>query len=170
MIKKIKFLPVIILATMYLVGFLFAFSGDLITQIQTIRQHNQVNKKNNIETISLSLSKWNDLDDKHEIKIKKHYFDVVSHSIVGSNVILKVVKDHFESEMRVAFSQVFNKNNFPNRDKKKTKILSNQITSEFTSNWFAKNDYPLFQTKNFKSNFDLKTNSFIFLIQKPPCV
>ena len=45
MIKKIKFLPVIILATMYLVGFIFAFSGDLITQIQTIRQHNQVNKR-----------------------------------------------------------------------------------------------------------------------------
>ena len=93
MIKKIIFLPFIILATLYLVGFLFAFSGDLILQIQIVRHHNQINKKKLVENISLSLSQWNDLDDQHEIKIK-----------------------------------------------------------------------------NFKSSYDLKTISFIFLLQKPRCI
>ena len=170
MIKKIKFLPVIILATIYLVGFLFAFSGDLITQIQTIRQHNQINKKNHLETISLSLSQWNDLDDKHEIKIDKVYYDVVSHSIVGSNVILKVVKDHFESEIRVFFAQVFHKNKLPNSEKKKVNFLTSQIIVDSQSIYNAKKGFEEILIKNFKSNFDLKTNSFIFLIQKPPCV
>lgn len=170
MIKKIKFLPVIILATIYLVGFVFAFSGDLITQIQTIRQHNQINKKNHLETISLSLSQWNDLDDKHEIKIDKVYYDVVSHSIVGSNVILKVVKDHFESEIRVFFAQVFHKNKLPNSEKKKVNFLTSQIIVDSQSIYNAKKGFEEILIKNFKSNFDLKTNSFIFLLQKPPCV
>ena len=93
MVNKIKLLPSIILATFCLVGFLFAFSGNLILQIQTARHHNQINKKKLIENISLSLSQWNDLDDQHEIKIK-----------------------------------------------------------------------------NFKSSYDLKTISFIFLLQKPRCI
>jgi hypothetical protein len=170
MIKKIKFLPVIILATMYLVGFVFAFSGDLIQQIQTVRQHKQVNKKNNIETISLSLSQWSNLSDKHEIKIDKVYYDVVSHSIVGSNIILKVVKDHFESEIRVFFAQVFHKNKLPNSEKKKVNFLTSQIAVDSQSIYNAKKGFEEILVKNFKSNFDLKTNSFIFLIQKPPCV
>lgn len=70
MVNKIIFLPFIILATLYLVGFLFAFSGDLILQIQIVKHHNQINKKKLVENISLSLSQWNDLDDQHEIKIK----------------------------------------------------------------------------------------------------
>ena len=93
MVYKIKLLPSIILSTMYLVGFLFAFSIDLILQIQTARHYNQINKKKLVENISLSLSQWNDLDDQHEIKIK-----------------------------------------------------------------------------NFKSTYDLKTISFIFLFQKPRCI
>jgi len=170
MLKKIKFLPSIILATLYLLGFLFAFSGDLIQQIQTVRQYNQVNNKNNIETISLSLSQWNDLDDKHEIKIKKHYFDVVSHSIVGGNVILKVVEDHLESEIRVFFAQVFHKNKLPNSEKKKVNFLTSQITVDSQSIYNATKGFEEILINNFRSNFDVETNSFIFLIQKPPCV
>jgi hypothetical protein len=93
MVYKNKLLPSIILSTMYLVGFLFAFSGDLILQIETARHHNQINKKKLVENISLSLSQRNDLNDQLEIKIK-----------------------------------------------------------------------------NFKSNYDLKTISFIFLLQKPRCI
>lgn len=170
MVKKIKFFRVLIITAMYLVGFLFAFSGDLIQQIQTVRQHNQINKKNLIENISLSLPQWNHLNDKHEIKLDNIYYDVVSHSISGQNVILKAVKDHFESEMRVVFSQVFSKNKLPNSQKKKINFFSGQILVKSQLNSNFKKGFEAILIKNFKSNFDLKTNSFIFLPQKPPCI
>lgn len=170
MVKKIKFFRVLIVTAMYLVGFLFAFTGDLIQQIQTVRQHNQINKKNLIENISLSLSQWNCLEDKHEIKIDNIYYDVVSRSIVGQNVILKVIKDHFESKIRVVFAQVFNKSKLPNSEKKKINFYSSQIVFESQLNLNFKKGFEAILIKNFKSNFDLKTNAFIFLPQKPPCI
>lgn len=170
MFRKIKFFRVLFFTAMYLVGFLFAFSGDLIQQIQTLRLHHQINKKNLVENISFTLSQWNDLDDKHEIKIDDIYYDVVSYSINGENVILKVVKDHFESELRVVLSQVFNKNKLPNSDKKKINFFSSQIALELQLNLNFKNGFEEMLNKNFKFNFDSKTSSFIFIPQKPPCI
>ena len=169
MFKKIKFLPTLI-AAIYLFGFLFAFSGDLIIQIQTVRHHNQIKETNCFETISLSLSQWNTLNDKHEIKLDNIYYDVVSHSISGQNVILRAVKDHFESEIRIVFSQIFSKNKIPSSNKKKINNFFSQILFEFTTKLKIIDFFDIVLIKKFKSNFDLKTITFIYLPQKPPCI
>ena len=169
MFKKIKFLPTLV-AAIYLVGFLFTFYGGLVQQIQTVRHHNQIRKTNHFETISLSLSHWNTLIDKHEIKLNDVYYDVISHSVSGQNVILKAVKDHFESEIRVVFSQVFSKNKLPNSGKKKINIFFNQIIFVSPAKLKTENLFNVILIKKFKSNFDLKTIAFIFLPQKPPCI
>jgi hypothetical protein len=155
---------------MYLVGFLFAFSGDLLTQIQLVRQHNQIQKTNHIVTISLLSKQWNAMGDQHEIKCNGAYYDVVSHSRSGKTVTIKAVKDHFENEMRIVLSQIFNKSKNPKSEKKKTNFTSHQILTETKSTGFEINLFPSVCEENFKSNFDLKINSFIYLPQKPPCI
>jgi hypothetical protein len=155
---------------MYLVGLLFAFSGDLVQQIQTVRHQNQINKINQIEIISISLSQWNEFENKHEIKLEDIFYDVVAHSITSQKVTLKVVKDHFENEVRVVFSQVFNKSKYPTSDKKKSTTSLQQIVCETKSNWVKKNIFTSMLVENFNSKFELKTNSYIYLPQKPPCI
>ena len=159
-----------LVATMYLVGLLFALSGDLVLQIQSIRYQNQIKNVNHIETISISLSQWNSIVNLREIKLNNVYYDVISHSISGQKVTFKAVKDHFENEIRVVVSQVFNKTKFPKSDKKKTNFIPLQIVFENKLNWFQKKVFTSILIENFKSNFDLKTNAFIYLPQKPPCI
>lgn len=170
MTKRNQLLSILFVATMYLVGLLFAFSGDLFQQIQTTRHQNQINKINQIELISISLSQWNEFENKHEIKLKDIFYDVVAHSISEQKVTLKVVKDHSENEIRVVFSQVFNKCKCPTSDKKKSNSSIHQIVFEPKSNWFNKSIFTSILIENFKSNFDLKTNAYVYLPQKPPCI
>lgn len=170
MTKKNHFFSILLVTTLYLVGFLIAFCGDLVQQIQTVRHQNQINKINQIEIISISLSQWNQFDNKHEIELDDIFYDVVAHSISGQKVTLKVVKDHFENEVRVVFSQIFNKSKYPTSDKKKSTFSLQQIVCETKPNWLNNNTFASMLVENFKSNFDLKTNSYIYLPQKPPCI
>lgn len=170
MTKKNQFFSILFVTTLYLVGFLFAFCGDLVQQIQTVRHQNQINKINQIELISISISQWNQFDNKHEIKLKDIFYDVVAHSISGQKVTLKVVKDHYENEVRVVFSQVFNKGKCPTSDKKKSTSSIHQIVCETKPNCLNNSNFASMLVENYKSKFDLKTNSYIYLPQKPPCI
>ena len=118
MFKKIKYISILSIALFYILQLCIIFSGALIENIQQIRYQNQIAKTHISEEKILTLREWNTLDNKKEIKIHGTYYDVIDIKITPSKVILKVVKDDFESELRISMQRLFNTKNLTSTDKK----------------------------------------------------
>ncbi len=147
---------------------IFAFSGNLIYQIQVVRHQNQIEKSFNSEILEFSLLEWNKFSDLNEIKFQNNYYDVISFQKINTKIFTKVVKDDFENENRILISKIFKKSKSPLSEKKKSNIFSKHI---FLKNEFIFLNIFFFLTKLQIKNGILssKTSNFINLQEKPPC-
>ena len=147
---------------------ILVFSGDLITQIQDFRHQNQIEKINQSETIAFSETEWNNFNNADEIKFQNNYYDVISIKKSYNKIIAKVVKDDFESEIRIGISKIF-KNKKPISHKKKTNSISKHLISkaDFLKNKDSKIHQKLIQKSD--GLIHLKTSNFINFQEKPPC-
>lgn len=168
MILKNKNKTLFILISIYCIGVLLSFSGDLIQQIQDVRYQNQIEKTKKREVLVFSTKEWKYFKNQKEINYKNNFYDVVSHQEVNSKIIATVVKDKFENETRVVISQIFNKHKTPFSEKKKPSSISEHIAQVYPKIAF-KPEFLNYKPSNFDVNFDLKIKSFINLLQKPPC-
>lgn len=169
MYKKIKKPAILLILSVYIIGMILAFSGDLIQHIQNIRYQNQIKKIANTETLEFTQSEWNKFSDKHEIQFQNHYYDVISFQQKKTIITAKVVKDSSENKSRVTFVTFLKTNKTPISEKKKSTSFSKHVLSE--NNFFCDNK-PNFRfeiLQNFDGLFSSKTKSFIYLQDKPPC-
>jgi len=169
MLEKLKKISIFVVISIYILGIFITFSGDLIQQLQIIRHQNQIQKNNKKESIVFTLKEWNHYLDISEIKYKNNFYDVVSIKKSNSNIIVNVVKDDFENKLRITFLQLLNKHKIPLSEKKKAISFSKHfIVSE---NKVAPSILVLniIKLQNYDTNHNLKTNSYIKLLQKPPC-
>jgi hypothetical protein len=168
-LKKIKHTAIFAIVTLYVLQLCFVFSGTLIENFQHIRHQNQVSKLLLSETKEISMSNWNNFDNKKEIKINNRFYDVASFKIINKKVILKVVADNLENTIRISFESLFHKS-------KKTE--SNQKKSFNSFNFIAivhnidnqKIEQP---TEIFSSNIFFmviqNTRNTVLNLDKPPC-
>lgn len=145
------------------------FSGALISNIQAYRYQSQISKIESATQLSLPIATWNRFDNKKEIELNGDYYDVISIEKKASNVVLKVVKDDFESEFRLAMHTVFDNKAVTNDDDKKSfncydnpTIIEKQIAN-----------YDVFfcegNTNCHGLLIDGKTQNTIVTLYKPPC-
>ena len=169
MFQKNRIFAVFLILSIYVFGTILSFTGDFIQHIQVVRHQNQIEKIAKAQTIEFSFSQWEKFTDTKEIKIENDFYDVVSFRKSNSKIIAKVVKDNFENEIRITFSQIFNKHKLPASGKKKSSPIAKHFNIKLNENF--KNSVVLFSKK--ASNFDYlinsKINSFIDLPLKPPC-
>lgn len=168
-LKKIKYPAVIILISMYVIGIVMTFSGDLILQIQSIRYQNQIERNANLEFLEFSEKQWANFENDKEIKYKNQYFDVIWFRKLDSKIIAKVVKDSFESETRVTIVELLKKNKPPISENKKSNTFYKHLISE--NKFYVRNKLVFLevQLQNFDKKSSSKTKSFIYLQDKPPC-
>lgn len=169
MLKKIKYISILSIAAIYILHVCFSFSGILIENIQQVRYENQVSKNFMKLQKEFSFTDWQLLDNKKEIEINNVFYDVISVEKVGQRVMVKVVKDSFESEFRVLFQNVFNKKDTANSSKKKIfkpyslKVVLNEVKTNSISvltHYFYKPNFPF---------LNIKTAKIIKAIHRPPC-
>ena len=166
--KNIKNLAIYAVISVYIIGIVLSFSGNLINQIQVTRQKIQIEKIFNAEILEFSLTEWDNFEDFDEIKFRNKYYDVVSFQKINNRIFAKAVKDDFENEFRVSFLKVFNKHQSPFSKIKKTNFFCNHLLC-FT-------DFKIVGNSNFKLDFipynkyflAFKTSSFINFLEKPP--
>lgn len=168
MILKNKNKGLFIIISIYCIGLLFSFSGDLIQKIQAVRYQNQIDKTKKREVLVFSTKEWESYNNVKEIKYKNNFYDVISYQVINSKISATVVKDKFENETRVVISQIFNKHKIPFSEKKKSSSFSEHIAQEFQI-ITSKPEFLNYKPSNFDAYFDLKIKSFINPLQKPPC-
>ncbi|MCG9794030.1 hypothetical protein [Flavobacterium algicola] len=125
MLQKIKQTSIVLTTLFYLVQFSLSFSGGTIDCVQQARHQNQISKINSITHKTILLTEWKQLNNKKEIKINQDYFDIHSFSIVSNYVVLKVVKDDFESDIIVGLQNLFLKAG--STSKKQSKVIKGII-------------------------------------------
>lgn len=148
---------------------MISLSGDLVLQIQTVRHQNQIEKIKNAQTLEFSIKEWNSFSDNKEIKFQNNYYDVISFQEIDSKIIVKVIKDQFESEFRVCFSKIFNKSKFPFSDKKKSNFFSKHLLSKKEYIILSHLDFLNDKLRENDSFLDSKTSTFLNFQEKPPC-
>lgn len=169
MLKKIKYISITTIALFYILQLSIVFSGSLIENIQHIRHQNQVSKIHLTAEKTIPLKVWNNFDDKKEIKINAIYYDVVSFKILSDSVVIKVVKDNFESELRISMQRLFDNKSLPSTDKKKCFNFYNYLSiietqkKEYTAFLISIGSNPI------KFFLQGKTNNIISTIYRPPC-
>ena len=159
---------VYIIISIYCIGLLLSYSGDLIQQLQSIRYYNQIEKTKKSEVLVFSIQEWKSFKGEKEIKYKNDFYDVISYQAIKSKIIAIVVKDRFENETRVTISRIFNKHKIPFSEKKGSNTFSVHITQEFQI-IASKPEFLNYKPSNFDAFFDLKIKSFTNPLQKPPC-
>lgn len=169
MFKKLKYISILSIALFYILHLCILFSGALIENIQQIRHQNQIAKTHIAEQKILTIEEWNTIDNEKEIKIHGIYYDVINFKVTPYKVIVKVVKDDFESELRISMQRLFNNKSLPSTDKKKCFDFYNYLSTIEKQ----KNESPSFLSSietNPNSFFIQKeTNTFISSIYRPPC-
>lgn len=167
--NKTKSIAIIAITTFYVMQLCIVFLGTLIDNIQQVRHQNQISKTLLTQRREFSLLEWQKLDNKKEFEINDIYYDVVSFKITSDNVIVTVVEDNLESELRITLQNLFNKENNLRPSKKKSFNSYNYLTTieekndefiSFPSESFSKST-PLF--------FSGKTIKIIQNIYRPPC-
>ena len=118
--RKIKYIAIVTIATSYVLQLCFVFSGTLIENFQEIRHQNQISKLHLSETKKISIDNWNNFDNKKEIKINGIFYDVASFKFVNKIVIVHVVADNFENQMRINFESLFHKSKKTDSNQKKS--------------------------------------------------
>ena len=146
----------------------FTFSGNLLNQIQVVRQQNQIEKIASSEILEFSLNEWNNFSSLNEIKFQNNYYDIISFEKINSKIVAKVVKDDFENEVRITFLKVFNKHQSPLSHKKKTNSFSNYLPCDFASNNFEKINFNADLIQHKSQYLLLRTSNFINFLEKPP--
>ena len=169
MLRKIKQTSIVLITLFYLVQFSLSFSGSIIDWVQEIRHQNQISKINAITQKTISLKDWKQLNNKKEIKINQHYFDIHSYTIVLDKVVLSVVQDDFESEVLVGLQNLFLKTGLSS--KKHSKALKG-IPFFATIQPFEKIKLKFISLFN-KRGVDAircigETQNIVFLIDRPP--
>ena len=169
MLQKNRIFAVFLILSIYIFGLLLSFTGDFIQHFQAVRHQNQIEKIELATTLEFSFNDWKKFKDSKEIHFQYDFYDVISINKTANKIIAKVVKDDFENEIRVAFSQIFTKHKLPISEKKKTDSFAKHLNIKLLEN--LKNVTTVFSKKT--SNFDyllhLKINSYIDLPLKPPC-
>ncbi len=167
--KKIKNLAIFFIISIYAIGLVLTFSGDLLNQIQVVRHKNQIEKIANAEILEFSLKDWNNFSESNEINFQNNYYDIVSFEKINSRIIAKVVKDDFENEICVSLAKIFNKSKLPYSKSKKSNSFSKHIPSN--KEYIA--EYILIisskKQKNLNEVLTSKTSNFINFQEKPPC-
>ncbi len=169
MYKKIKNPAIFLILSVYVIGMILAFSGDLIQHIQNIRYRNQIEKIANAETLEFSKTEWNNFSGNHEIHFQNHYYDVISFEQNNKKITAKVVKDSSENKTRVTFVELLKKNKTPISEKKKSNSFSKHVISENKFYYYNKLVFLSEILQNFDGLTSSKTKSFIYLQDKPPC-
>jgi hypothetical protein len=169
MFKKNKKSIIFIIISIYVIGMVMTFTGDLILQIQTIRHQNRIEKIKNSESLEFSMTQWNNFSDNTEIKFQNRYYDVISFKEIDSKIIVKVIKDQFENEFRVSLAKIFNKNKIPFSEKSKSNFFSKHLVSKVEYITFINLDFLLDKLQENNSFLNSKTSNFINFQEKPPC-
>jgi hypothetical protein len=169
MLKNIKHISILSIATIYILQLCFVFSGTLIENIQELRHQNQISKNLMAEHMEFSLRDWQLLDNKKEIKINNTFYDVISFRNSSKKVVVKVVKDDFENEFRISFQNLFNKKNTTDSGKKKSFNPYNYLTVISNETKTHSVLFLYFFSKSNLSFFKVKTNKIIEFIYRPPC-
>lgn len=169
MYKKIKKPAIFLILSVYIIGMVLAFSGDLIQHIQNIRYQNQIEKIVNSETLEFTKKEWNSFSDNHEIHYQNHYYDVISFQQINAKITAKVVKDSSESKTRVTVVELLKKNKTPISENKKSYSFSKHLVSENKFFYYNKLVFLSEKLQNFGGLYSSKTKSFIYLQDKPPC-
>lgn len=166
---KIKYPLIILFFSIYFIGIVLTFSGNLITQIQNIRHQNQIEKINDFEILEFSISEWHQFSDINEINFKNNYYDVISYAKLNNVIIAKVLKDNFENEISISISKIFKNDKNPISEKKKSNSFSKHL---FSKNIFYSGntiEFILIKLHEFDNILTIKTSNFINLNEKPPC-
>lgn len=167
--NTIKNLVIFAVISVYFIGMVLTFSGDLIQRIQLVRYQNQIEKIANAKHLEFSLKEWNSFEGADEIKFQNQYYDVISFEKINSKIIANVVHDKFENEARVILTKILDKTKSPLPEKKKSNSFSKHILSK--NEIICTNNIISF--KFILSKFDKiivsKTSSFINFQEKPPC-
>lgn len=148
---------------------ILSFTGDFIQHFQYNRHQYQIEKIASAKILEFSIYDWEKFNDNKEIQIQSDFYDVISIEKKANKIFAKVVKDDFENEIRVTFSQIFNKHKTPISEKKKTNSIAKHLNAKLKvqSNYAATFYYK--KKSNFDFNTNLKVISFIDLPIKPPC-
>ncbi len=167
--KKIKHIAIFAIVTFYVMQLCFVFSGTLIENYQEIRHQNQVSKLLLSETKEISLSNWNNFDNKKEIKINNRFYDVASFKIINKKVILKVVADNLENTIRISFESLFHKSKKTESNQKKAfKIFHFIAVIHDILSVNLKKPVEVF-SQNIYFFVTLKTKNTTTNLDKPPC-
>ncbi len=169
MIKNKKLFGVLAILSLYIFGLILSFTGEFIQHFQNSRQQSQIKKISLSKNLEFSLKDWVKFNDAKEIQFQSDFYDVISIKKTTHKIIAKVVKDDFENEMRVAFSQIFNKHKLPLSEKKKTNSIAKHLNVNFKAYFNSTITLYIEKKSNFDFNKNLKIISFIDLPIKPPC-
>ncbi|MFC4818623.1 hypothetical protein [Flavobacterium sp. GCM10023249] len=169
MLRKIKNISIFVIVTFYVLQFSPLFSDVFIENIKEIRYNAQLSKLHLAETKELSISYWNSLGKKKELKINGVYYDVVSYKKSGNKIIATLVKDSYEDKFKTALEQLFSVKEPINKNKKKIQ-KSNLVVTIVTST--AEDNTVTESKKYYCSNFREvkgKTNKIVVTNLRPPC-
>ncbi len=170
MLKNIKYIAVFSIVTLYVFQLCTLFSEVYVENVQQIRHQNQISKAYLSEYKVFSISEWNRMNDKKEIKLNDSFYDVVSFKIKSNKVVVNVVKDNFENEIRIALNRLFNKKNSTNSNKKKRINTFNHITviNKTDDDYLVK--LSVLKVKRNNSHFiQGKPNKITLKTDRPPC-
>lgn len=169
MFKKFKTISILTIVIFYILQLCIVFSGALIDNIQQIRHQNQISKFHLAEEKIVTFKEWIGFENKKEININGVFYDVVYFKKHTDKMVLKVVKDNFESELRISMQNLFNKKNVPETGKKKGfnyfNYLSNIEKHKYDYNRFAA---CILLSSNYYY-IQIKTNKISSSIYRPPC-
>jgi hypothetical protein len=169
MLKKIKHIAIQSVAVLFILQVCFTFSGILIENIQQVRYENRIARNLKAVHKEFSLNDWQQLNNKKEIEVNHVFYDVISAKKVGGLVVVKMVRDSFESEFRITFQNVLNKKSNGSSGKKKIfkpysiKIIFNEVKTNSTpalTDYFLKPNFPF---------LNIETNKINKSVYKPPC-
>lgn len=169
MLSKTKTIAIISITALYVMQLCFVFLGTLIENIQQARHQNQISKTSSSQRREFSLLEWEKLDNKKEFEINDIFYDVVSYKVTSDNVIVTVVEDSLESEVRITLQNLFNKENNLQTSKKKSFNSYNYLSTIEKK----EPDFIYFPSGNFSKStplfFSGKTIKIIPNIYRPPC-
>ena len=164
-----KNLVIFSIISIYFVGMLLTFSGNLIQRIQSVRFQNQIEKIANSKNLEFSLKEWNSFEGANEIAFKNQFYDVVSFKKIDSKIIANVVPDKFENEVRIFLTKILSKTKSSLPEKKKSNSFSKHILSKNEFICPNKKHFYDYKLPIYNSVDNCKTSAFINFQEKPPC-
>ena len=169
MLKRIKHIAILVIATFYMLQLSPLFSNFLIENLKDFRNKTQISKLHSTETKELSITFWNTLTEKKEFKINGIYYDVISYKKKNNKIIAKVIKDSYEEYFKIALDDIFGEKENSQKDKKKVQksnlqisALSSPVESLDTTN--AK----FYYRSNYRE-LEGKTKKISITTLRPPC-